>query len=261
VKFSSTDVTPLTNSATNITVAVPSLSPGAVNVTIVNAGGTSNSKTFTITSPVVLAEIVATANIVEQLILLKGTNLTGATKVMFGSVEEPVLTNTSTVVTAIIPASLSVGTHAVRAVTANGTSNAINLEVLNVQNPNTGGVSMVNGASVVAPPGGYVPPITNQWGNNFNPDERFTLDEDDFGTPTGTFTIEYTIDFNPIASGVGSYDKPNNYVEFTLSGVRYVGIWTPRTSGGGECFDHMTLISAESGKQLELSVPNFDDCP
>jgi hypothetical protein len=261
VRFNSTEVTPTANTANSISVTVPSLAPGAMNITVVNAGGTSNPKTFTITSPVVLTEIVATANIVEQLILLKGSNLGGATKVIFGTDEESVLTNTATVVTAIIPPSLSAGTYSVRVVTANGTSNGINLQVLNAQNPNTGGVSLVNGATVVAPPGGYVPPVTNQWDNNFNPDEQLTLSEDDFNAPTGTFTVDYSVDFNPIASGSGTYDRPNNYIEFTLSGVRYVGIWTHRTSGGGECFDHMTLISAESGKQLELTVQTFDDCP
>lgn len=261
IKFNSTSVTPSTNSSTTITVAVPAIGAGAINVTVVNLGGTSNSRTFTVTDPVVLDEIVATANIVDQLLLLKGSNLTGATKVLFGTVETSILTYTAKVVTTIIPSSLGVGTYSVKVVTSKGTSNGKTFEVLNVQNANTGGVSMVNGATVVAPPGGYVPPVTNQWDNNFNPDERFTLSENDFGAPTGTFNVEYSIAFNPTATGAGVYDKPNNYIEFTLSGVRYVGIWTQRTSGGGECFDHMTLISAESGKQLEMTVQTFDNCP
>ena len=234
-----------------------------MNVTVVNAGGTSNSKTFTVTSSVVLDEIVATANITEQLILLKGSNLLGATKVLFGTVEADVLTNTSKVVTAIIPASLSVGIHSVKVVTGNGTSNGKNLERLSTQNPNTGDVSMVNGATVVSPPGGYVPPVSNQWTNTFDPDQRFLLGDLDFAS-TGAFTVDFTINFNPVASGTGIYDKPNNYIEFTLAGIRYVGIWTPRNpfNDGFDdyCVYHMTLISAESGKQLELAVNVFGPC-
>ncbi len=264
VRFNSTEVTPVTNSSTSITAVVPAIASGAVNVTVVNQGGTSNSKTFTIASLVVLDEIVATANITEQLILLKGSNLLGASKVLFGTVEANVLTNTSKVVTAIIPASLPVGIHSVKVVTSNGTSNGKNFERLSVQNPNTGDVNMVNGAFVVAPPGGYVPPVTNQWTNTFDPSQRFVLSENSFGAPTGTFTVEFTINFNAVASGSGIYDRPNNYIEFTLAGIRYVGIWTPRSqfNNGSDdiCRYHMTLISAQSGKQLELSVEVFGAC-
>jgi hypothetical protein len=264
VRFNSTEVTPVTNTNTNITVIVPSIGAGAVNVTVVNQGGTSNSKTFTISSPVVLDEIVATANITEQLILLKGSNLLGASKVKFGTVEADVYTNTSTVVTSIIPASLAVGNYTVTVVTANGTSNGKTFERLSVQNPNTGDVNMVNGATVVAPPGGYVPPVSNQWTNTFDPSQRFFLEETNFGAPTGPFTVEFSIDFNVVATGTGIYDKPNNYIEFTLAGIRYVGIWTPRNSFNDGfddyCVYHMTLISAESGKQLELAVNVFGPC-
>jgi len=264
VRFNSTEVTPVTNSSTSITAVVPAITSGAVNVTVVNQGGTSNSKTFTITSPVVLDEIVATANITEQLILLKGSNLPGASKVLFGTVEANVLTNTSTVVTAIIPASLPVGIHSVKVVTSNGTSNGKNFERLSVQNPNTGDVSMVNGAIVVAPPGGYVPPVSNQWTNTFDPTQKFFLQEINFNSPTGPFTVDFSINGNLIATGNGTYDKTNNYIEFTLAGIRYVGIWTPRNAFNDGfddyCVYHMTLISAESGKQLELAVNVYGLC-
>ncbi|MBK7652744.1 MAG: IPT/TIG domain-containing protein [Flammeovirgaceae bacterium] len=138
VKFNSTSVPPTTNTNTSITVIVPSIASGSVNVTVVNLGGTSNSKTFTITSPVVLNEIVATANIAGQLILLNGSNLLGATKVYFGNVAADVYTNTSSVVTSIIPASLAVGNYTVTVVTSNGTSNGKPFQLLSVQNPNTG---------------------------------------------------------------------------------------------------------------------------
>jgi hypothetical protein len=101
-------------------------------------------------------------------------------------------------------------------------------------------------------------------GNTFDPSQRFFLEETNFGAATGPFTIEFSIDFNLIATGSGTYDKPNNYVEFTLSGIRYVGIWTPRNAFNDGfddyCVHHMTLISAESGKQLELAVNVFGVC-
>jgi hypothetical protein len=179
-------------------------------------------------------------------------------------VEADVYTNTSTVVTSIIPASLAVGSYPVSVVTSNGTSNTKTFQRLSVQNPNTGDVNMVNGATVVAPPGGYVPPVSNQWTNTFDPSQRFFLEETNFGASTGTFTIEFSIDFNVVATGTGIYDKPNNYIEFTLDGIRYVGIWTPRNSFNDGfddyCVYHMTLISAESGKQLELAVNVFGPC-
>ncbi len=260
VKFNSTSVPPTTNTNTSITVIVPAIASGSVNITVVNLGGTSNSKTFTITSPVVLNEIIATANIAGQLILLNGSNLLGATKVYFGNVAADVYTNTSSVVTSIIPASLAVGNYTVTVVTSNGTSNGKPFQLLSVQNPNTGGVNMVNGAIVVSPPGGYVPPVSNGWKNTFDPAQSFQLTEDNFGATTGTFTVDFRDNFILIASGTGTYDKANNYIEFTLAGIRYVGIWTPRTTFNGECFYHMTLISAESGKQLELSINTFNAC-
>jgi hypothetical protein len=263
VRFNSTNVTPVTNSNTTITAVVPAMAPGAVNVSVVNPGGTSNSRTFTVTSPVVLDEIVASANIAGQLILLKGSNLLGASKVTFGAVQANVLTNTSTVVTALIPASLPVGNYTVRVETSNGISNGKPFDCLSVQNPNTGGVTLVNG-SVVTPPGNFVPPVSNQWSNNAASSEKFFLEETTFNSPTGTLSVEYSIDFNTVASGTGYYDKPNNYIEFTLAGVRYVGIWTPRNAFNDGfddyCVYHLTLISAESGKQLELNVNVFGPC-
>lgn len=261
IKFNSTSVTPATNTGTTITVLVPNGISGAVNITVVNSGGTSNAKTFTVTDPVLVDEIIATANIVDQLLLLKGTNLLGATKVLFGSVEASILTNTSKVVTTIIPSSLGVGNYTVKVVTSNGTSNGKTLQVLSVQNPNTGGVSMVNGASVVSIPPAYVPPVSNQWGNTFNPDERFFLFIDN-----GVLNVEYSENFVVIDTGTGTFDLANNYIEFTVNGVRYVGVWEPRTTGVDQfgdpiCFANMTLISAESGKQLELAVQIFDNCP
>jgi len=259
VKFNNTSATPITNTATTITVAVPTGLSGAVNITVTNTGGTSNGKSFTITSSVVVDEIVATQNITDQLLLLRGTNLLGATKVMFGSTPATVFTNTSKVVTTKIPVSLSPGSYTVTVVTSNGTSNGKPFEVLSAQNPNTGDVNMVNGASVTGLPPGYVPPVSNQWFNTFDTDQRFLISESDN-------SIEFSINFVSQATGTIIFDTANNYVEFTLAGIRYVGVWNPRTTeddgfGGTNCFAHMTVISTQSGKQLELAVQYFDNCP
>jgi len=262
VSFNGTIVTPSMNTNTSITVSVPSIGSGGINVTVSNLGGTSNSRSFTVNDPVVINEIVASASVAGQLILISGTNLSGATKVLFGNVEVAILTNTPKVVTAIIPA-LSVGNHLLKVVTGTGTSNTLNFEMLSSQNPDTGGVSM-NGtvpSSIVTLPGGYVPPVTNQWDNENNAQEQFVLNEDVFGQPTGTFTVDYQVNFTLVDSGTGLYDKPNNYVEFTVNGVRYVGFWIPPTTSAGDCFAHMILISTESGRVLQITVFDFENCP
>ncbi len=265
VKFNTTQVSPLTNTATSITVNVPSGVTGALNVTVVNSGGTSNAKTFTVAAGPEIEEIIAVQNITEQLLLIKGKNLTGATKVLFGSTEASIATSTSKVVTTFIPASLSLGSYSVKVVTAKGTSNGKSFELVATQPPATGGVSLVNGASASSLPAGYVPPVSNAWDNLFviSEPERFLISESQGGTLTVTLQKG-----DSFVDGTGSFDKTvvdgvvNNYVEFTISGIRYVGVWTPPSgydAGLGKyCYHHMTLISSESGKQLTLEVKDFE---
>lgn len=262
VFFGATSATPVTNTNTSIIVLVPSIGNGSTNVTVANLGGTSNSQSFMVTEPVILSEIVATANIKGQLILLSGSNLSGATKVLFGTVEASINTNTAKVITAIIPTSLSAGTYQVKAVTATGTSNGLAFEVLSAQGPDTGGITLGNDLTVVSIPPGYVPPVSNQWSNTLNTNEKFLIAGTD-GDPTGTFGISLSIDpdFETIQSGSGVYDFPNNYVEFTLGGIRYVGVYTPPTGIFPVCYAHMTLISTESGRQIEIFVQDYENCP
>jgi hypothetical protein len=259
VNFNSSAVSPITNTNTTITVLVPAIATGAKNVTVVNAGGTSNSRTFTVTDPVVLDEIVATENIKGQLLLLSGNNLQSATGVMFGNVVAPVLTNTSKVITTIIPVSLALGSYTVRAVTANGTSNGKAFEVLNAQHPNTGGVTLVNGVSVAALPPGYVPPISNLWVSTIDENEAFSIQEIDDG-----IEVVYQKEGQDGVFGTNVIiDRTNNYIEFTISGIRYVGVYVPAYYVGGvDCYHYMTLISTESGMQLTIRVSTFnDECP
>jgi hypothetical protein len=228
VKFSTATATKSNNTATSITVIVPAALSGAVNVSVTNAGGTSNAKTFTVTSSLEIDEIVATQNIKDQLLLIRGSNLTGATKVSFGTTEAVILTNTSKVITALIPSSLSLGTHSVKVTTANGTSNGKNFELLNTQNDNTGGVALVNGAAAASLPAGYVPPVSNQWENEFDNDQRFLIS----GFSSGDVEVTFSEGSN-FFDGVGFYDQTNvggvlvNYIEFTVNGVRYCGVWLP----------------------------------
>ena len=112
---------------------------------------------------------------------------------------------------------------------------------------------MVIGASVSSLPPTYTPPISNQWINTFNTDQQFLID----GTNNTISFKENGVE--QFASSI-IYDLPNRYVEFTLGPVRYVGVWTLPTERDGTCFAHMTLISAESGRQLELEVENFGNC-
>jgi hypothetical protein len=145
--------------------------------------------------------------------------------------------------------------------------------VVNSQTTTGAEATLVNagGASVVTLPPGYVPPVANLWTNTAAPDdsgEKFLILE----PSNGVFTVRYSIDGFDVDEGSGFYDHNvvdgvmNNYVEFTVNGIRYVGFWTPRTTGVDEfgdavCFANMTLISTQSGKQLKIVVSDFSNCP
>lgn len=265
VKFGGFTATKSNNTSTSITVTVPAGLNGAVNVTAQNAGGTSNAKTFTVTSTVVVTEIVATKNIKNQLLLFRGTGLLGATKVHFGTTEVVPETVTATVVTAYIPV-LTPNTYAVKVTTPNGTSNSKNFELASAQNTNTGGAALADVATVTPPPDGYVPPVANQWENEIRPAEKFFLYNDNPGAKTFSITFTDNDAAQTQYEGTGFYDKAetdgvlNNYIEFTVNGVRYCGLWTKETKGT-ECFHHMVLISSQSGGLLTLKVGNFSSCP
>lgn len=258
LSFGSSNVLPAANTATTINAVVPSTASGSVNVSVANAGGTSNIVTFSVVNAPVLDEIIAPQNIAGQLILLKGNNLLGATTVHFGAVDANVVTSTAKVVTAIIPASLSLGPHSVTVTTPKGTSQSKTFELLEFQNGNSGGLNLVNNVTVVGVPSGYVPPVSNVWRNDFNSDEAVGL-----GGSNGAVYVNLQTS-TLLEEGVGIYDLGvtegvlNNYIEFTVVNVRYVGVWTPPSvfdvSLGKYCFHHMTLISAESGQALVLTV-------
>jgi hypothetical protein len=90
--------------------------------------------------------------------------------------------------------------------------------------------------------------------------EAFSIQEVD----VDVIEVEYQKDGEPSVFGTNVvFDLPNNYVEFTVSGVRYVGMYTPATYVDGvDCYHYISLISAESGRQLTIRVSTFNDgCP
>jgi hypothetical protein len=264
VKFNTTEVTPTSNTALQIKVTVPAGLNGAVNVTVTNTVGTSNSKPFTATEPVILTEVVSVKNIKGELILLSGSNLTGATKVWFGTTAATVLTSTAKVVTAKIPNTLALGSYDVKVETPKGVSNVKPFEVINVQPAPTGGVTLVTGAGVTSLPPGYVPPISNQWYNENVGAEKMLIQQGS----GNTLTVQLRVGTNDPIDGQGIFDISvengvlDNYIEFTVNGVRYVGTWQPPSDFNSTinkyCYHHMTLISAQSGKVLQLTVYNFE---
>jgi large repetitive protein len=272
VKFNVIEMTPTSNSSTTIVVDSPPSTTGAMNVTVVNLGGTSNAKTFTGTPPVIVDEVVATQNIVNQLILLEGSNLLGASKVWFNNTQASVLTVTNKVVTATIPASLAVGSYTVRVETNKGTSNSKTFQVLSTQNANTSGATLVTGSTVTSYSAPVAPPVANFWlnSNNVSVESFFIFNEVD-----NAFEIQFT-NSDATYFGTGTFDNTvvdgvyNNYIEFTVSvngtDYRYVGTWTPYSVeddgfGGTQCMANLTMIETKSGKQLKLKVQFGTECP
>jgi large repetitive protein len=264
VKFNTTEVTPTSITALQIKVTVPVGLNGAINITVANGVGASNSKPFTASVPVVLNEVVSVFNVKGELILLSGSNLAGATKVWFGTTAATVLTSTAKVVTVKIPGTLALGPYDVKVETPKGISNAKPFEVINIQPPATGGVTLATGVSVTSLPAGYVPPISNQWYNELTGSEQMLIQQGS----NNTLTVEFRRNFTPVADGTGIYNLSSengvidNYIEFTVNGVRYVGMWQPPSDYNDTikkyCYNHMTLISTESGKILQLTVYNFE---
>ena len=277
VMFNATEVTPTSNSATTIVVNSPATT-GAKNVTVVNLGGTSNAKTFTATAPVVVDEVVAAANIANQLILFTGSNLLGATKVWFNTTQTPVLTVTDKVVSAKIPA-LAVGSYQVRVETNKGTSVAKTFQVLSSQNANTSGATLTTGSTISSYSAPVAPPVQNFWLNTANPNGENFFVTDLF--PDKTLAVNFQNGDGNVYEGTGKYDTEqvggvfNNYIEFTFNVkpdagapdniIRYVGTWTPYTIeddgfGNLNCMAHITMIETKSGKQLKLTVFAFGFC-
>ncbi|WP_395369183.1 beta strand repeat-containing protein [Streptomyces tubercidicus] len=127
VKFGSNSAVILTNTATQITAIAPAGPPSSVNVTVTTAGGTSNALAYTyIAAPApTLTSLSPTSGPTSggNTVTLNGSNLTGATTVLFGPSPATILTNTATQITVSAPP--GTGPVNVTATTAGGTSNAL----------------------------------------------------------------------------------------------------------------------------------------
>jgi hypothetical protein len=250
-----------------LTIVPPGLSPGPTEVFVTGPGGNSSLLSFTVlptvpfdpTTHPVIDEVVATQNTTGELLLLRGNNFSTASVVKFGAVEANILTATAKVITVKIPESLAVADYTIKVRNAIGTSEGKPFTVTAVQPPPPPGLTLVNGISVGSLPPRYVPPISNLWTNKSAPAEGIQLN-DESGGKLSAFLQGESFPDEPN----GSYDRTNNWVEFTVGGVRYVGVWTTPTEHNADldeyCMNHMVLISTQSGKQLVLQVKN-PNCP
>jgi len=248
-----------------LTIVPPGLSPGPTEVTVTGPGGTSNSLSFNVlptvpfdpTTHPVINEVVAAQNVAGELLLLRGNNFSAESTVKFGTVEADILTATSKVIAVKIPQSLSVASYTIKVRNAIGSSEGKPFSVTATQPPPPAGLTLVNGISVASLPPGYVPPISNFWTNTSAPSEGIQLN-DESGGKLSAFLQGESFPDEPN----GSYDRAGNWVEFTVGGVRYFGVWTAPTNFDAElgeyCLNHMVLISTQSGKQLALQVENFN---
>ena len=248
-----------------LTIVPPGVSPGPTQVFVTGPGGNSNSLSFNVLPTVpfdplthpVIDEVVAAQNITGQLLLLRGKNFSTESTVKFGAVEADILTATSKVIAVKIPESLSVDSYTIKVRNAIGSSEGKPFTVTATQPPPPAGLTLVNGISVASLPPGYVPPISNFWTNTSAPSEGIQLN-DESGGKLSAFVSGDPFPDEPN----GSYDRAANWVEFTVKGVRYVGVWTTPTEFDTQineyCLNHMVLISTQSGKQLALQVENFN---
>lgn len=254
-----------------LTVVPPGVSVGNTEITVTSDAGTSSGQTFKVLESIpvdpatqpVIDEVVAAKNITEQLMLIRGKNLSTSTKVKFGVYEAEVLTATSKVVTAIIPATLKPASYSVKVKSSKGTSEGKPFEVIASQPNAPAGVTLVNGAIVVAPPSGYVPPIQNLWGNALTENESIFLNDETGGASSGPLSAQILPGDDFPSEPNGFFDRTvvdgvmTNYIEFTARGIRYVGTWSATSdynAADDDCYHNLVLISTQSGKQLRLRV-------
>ena len=128
VKFGATNASSYTvNSATQITATSPAGSAGTVDVTVTTAGGTSatgSSDRFTYVAVPTVTGISPTSGSTAggTTVVITGTNLTGATSVMFGSnAATGVTVNSATQITATSPSGTAATIH-ITVTTPGGTS-------------------------------------------------------------------------------------------------------------------------------------------
>jgi hypothetical protein len=128
VSFGGTPATSFTvNSPTQITAVAPAHAAGTVAVTVTTPSGTSNAVAFTYIAVPTLNAVVPNVGPATggTIVVLTGTNFTGATAVSFGGTPATSFTvNSPTQITAVAPAHAA-GTVAVTVTTPGGTTNGV----------------------------------------------------------------------------------------------------------------------------------------
>lgn len=122
VRFNGTSATFTVNSPTQITATVPS---GATDgpITVQNSAGTATSSTnFDVTAPTppTITGFSPTSGAPGTSVVITGTNFTGATAVRFGGTNATFTVNSSTQITATVPAGAATG--AISVTTPSGTA-------------------------------------------------------------------------------------------------------------------------------------------
>jgi large repetitive protein len=254
VKFNSVEVTAVTsNTGSQIKVPIPaSLAPGAVTVSVVTPGGTSNTKTFTVTAPpdAPAITVLKPAQSYKGFpIMIRGSKLKGATSVKIGTTSAQILTNYDASMIIMIPGSMANGSHQVTVTTPNGTSAGSTLTIITAP----AGVGSAPSATFVSPPPtNYVNVVSNRWSafflqQGFDGCGLVDLDDETF---CGTFS------FGKDASG----NVTSNYMQFCRGEGAdqecFVGQWS--SSVADPCIQKLVFISEKDGHVMSATVDVTD---
>ncbi|WP_406275660.1 IPT/TIG domain-containing protein [Nocardia sp. NBC_00881] len=213
VTFGGTPATSFTvNSATQITAVAPA-GTGTVQVTVTTAGGTTNGVAYTYIP--VPAVTIALPNVGLEaggtIVVLTGTELTGATAVNFGGTPATSFTvDSANQITAVAPA--GTGTVQLTVTTPGGTSSGIaytylGVPTLNTAVPNTG--LAVGGTPVIL----TGTELTGATAVNFG------------GTPATSFTVDSATQITAIApAGTGTVQLTVTTSAGTSNGIAYIYI-------------------------------------
>ncbi|MCZ1012380.1 IPT/TIG domain-containing protein [Streptomyces lydicus] len=217
VKFGSNAATVLTNTATQITVSAPA-EVGTVSVTVTTAGGTSNGLAYTyVAVPVPVLSSLSPASgptAGGNVVTVNGTNLSGASSVLFGGSPATVLTNTATQITVSAPA--GVGTVSVTVTTAGGTSNGLAYTYVAVPAPVLSSLSPTSGPTA----GGNVVTIN---GTNLSGASSVLFG----GSPATVLTNTATQITVSAPAGVGTVSVTVTTAGGTSNGLAYTYVAAP----------------------------------
>lgn len=126
-------------SSTQINVVVPSITTGAISVTVTTQNGTSNSVTFTVGSqtsaPIITPPVIPSSQNVGGIIELNGYNFEiGLTTIYFNYTSATTTVSNQTHLTATIP-TITTGQTSVFVETSKGSSNTVTMMVTENTNP------------------------------------------------------------------------------------------------------------------------------